>query len=164
MLIPNDKITFKPIGVISTPFKTKEGMPIQSIGAIGVEGKIEISHEYEQALDDLDGFSHIILLFYFHQTKETKLKVVPFLDDKLHGVFSTRAPSRPNPIGLSVVKLIQRKKNILFIENVDMIDGTPLIDIKPYIPEVDNINSEKIGWLEGKQSRFEKQLSDKRNF
>ena len=164
MLIPNDKITFKPIGVISTPFKTKEGMPIQPIGAIGVEGKIEISHEYEQALDDLDGFSHIILLFYFHQTKETKLKVVPFLDDKLHGVFSTRAPSRPNPIGLSVVKLIRREKNILFIENVDMISGTPLIDIKPYIPEVDNIDAKKIGWLEGKKNRFEKQLSDKRNF
>ena len=155
-------IKFKPIGIVHTPFKKLEGMPIQPTGAVGIKGLIEIFPEFQEGLEDLEGFSHIILLFKFHKVKESKLKVIPFLDKEVRGVFATRAPTRPNAIGLSIVKLIEIKENIIQIENVDILDGTPLLDIKPYIPHVDQQEVIKLGWLENKQDRFKKQISDKR--
>jgi tRNA-Thr(GGU) m(6)t(6)A37 methyltransferase TsaA len=141
-------IEFKEIGVIHSPFVEESGMPIQPAGAKDIKGTVEVFDEYVEGLMDLDGFSHIILLYYFHRVSEAKLQVVPFLDTRKHGVFATRAPKRPNPLGLSVVKLISIEGNKLFIENVDVIDGTPLIDIKPYVPEFDNVEKIRVGWLE----------------
>ena len=143
-------ITFEPIGIIYTPFKTKEGMPIQSAGAEGIKGKIILNEEFASGLTDLEGFSHIILVYHFHRSVGFELKTKPFLDDKKHGVFSTRAPRRPNPIGISVVRLLSIDKNILKVENVDILNETPLLDIKPYIPDFDIHKTEKNGWIENK--------------
>jgi tRNA-Thr(GGU) m(6)t(6)A37 methyltransferase TsaA len=155
-------ITFEPIGIIRTPFKTKEGMPIQSKGATGIKGQIELKEEFVPGLTDLDGFSHIIIIYYFHKSKGFALVTTPFLDSKKHGVFATRAPKRPNSIGISVVRLLKIEKNIIFIENADMLDETPLLDIKPYIPEFDIHKTEKNGWIENKKGKLDKTKSDKR--
>lgn len=141
------EIKYKPIGIINTPHKEAEGTPIQPKGAKGIKGEIEIYHEYEEGLKDLDGFSHIILLFHCHLSGKYTLRQKPFMDDDEHGIFAMRGPSRPNPIGLSVVKLNSVEGNILEIENVDIIDETPLLDIKPFVPEFDQNEVEKIGWL-----------------
>ena len=137
-------------------------MPIQPSGAIGVRGHIEILPEYVDGLADLDGFSHIILLYVFHMTSKVNLMVTPFLDLNPRGVFATRAPTRPNPIGLSIVKLLGVKENTLQIENVDVIDGTPLLDIKPYVPEFDQYPEARVGWLEEKTGKVGKTKADKR--
>ena len=155
-------IKYIPIGTIHTPFKTTEGMPIQSGGAIGIKGIIKLRKKYIKGLLDLEGFSHIYLIYHFHKSKGFELQVRPFLDDRLHGVFSTRAPKRPNPIGISVVKLITVKDNILEIENVDIIDGTPLLDIKPYISGFDIHNIEKRGWINEKLTKLNEIKSDER--
>jgi len=155
-------LNLKPIGFIKTPFETKEGMPIQPTGAKDVKGTIEIDPIYVEGLADLDGFSHVILIYHFHMTKTYELTVKPFMDDNLHGIFSTRAPKRPNPIGFSVVKLNKLEGNILHIENIDVLDGTPLLDIKPYIPDVDSPEVQKLGWLEGKSDKMGDKISDKR--
>lgn len=144
-------ITLEPIGVIKTPFHTQDNMPIQSGMAKGVKGKIILKKKFADGLMDIDSFSYIIIIYHFHKTPGYKLKVIPFMDDKPHGVFATRAPVRPNPLGFSVVKLIKVENNILYVEDVDMLDGTPLIDIKPYIPQLDNRKAKRIGWLENKQ-------------
>ena len=140
-------ISYKPIGVIHTPFKTKEGMPIQPAGAAGIKGTIIVKPEFTEGLVDLNGFSHIILIYHFHQSEGFELLVKPFLDQKLHGVFATRAPKRPNQIGISIVKLNKVNGNMLEVENVDMLDGTPLLDIKPYVPAFDVHEVEKTGWM-----------------
>jgi tRNA-Thr(GGU) m(6)t(6)A37 methyltransferase TsaA len=137
-------------------------MPIQPSGAKGVAGTIEIRPDFIEGLKDLDGFSHIMLIYHFHLSKGYTLSVKPFIDDKLHGVFATRAPRRPNPIGISVVKLIRVEGNFLHIENVDIIDGTPLLDIKPYISEVDAHEVEKTGWLSGKAEKMHNVKADER--
>lgn len=155
-------IKYISIGTIYTPHKTKEGMPIQSTGADGVKGSIELKKEYIKGLLDLDGFSHIYLIYHFHKSKSFKLHVIPFLDNKLHGIFSTRAPQRPNAIGISVVKLISIKNNILEIENVDMINETPLLDIKPYIADFDIHKIEKEGWTNKKMKELNEFKSDDR--
>ena len=155
-------VKFASIGTIHTPFKTKEGMPIQSIGAEGIKGTIRLKKEYVKGLLDLDGFSHIFLIYHFHKSIGFKLQVMPFLDNVLHGVFSTRAPRRPNSIGISVVKLISIIDNILEIENVDMLDGTPLLDIKPYIPGFDIHHIEKDGWINEKMEKLSDLKSDAR--
>ena len=128
---------YNPIGVIHTPFKERAGMPIQPSGGCGIQGTVEVYPEFQEGLSDLDGFSHIILLYCFHRIEGFKLRVVPFLDTVTRGLFSTRAPMRPNPIGFSVVRLLGLEDGILWIENVDILDGTPLLDIKPYVPEFD---------------------------
>ena len=156
------EIIYKSIGLVKTPFSSREGMPIQPTGAKGIKGEIEIFHEFADGLKDLDGFSHIILIYHFNLSDGFKLQVKPFMDDKIHGVFSTRAPKRPNSIGFSVVKLNKMVDNILYIENIDVIDGTPLLDIKPFIPEVDGPKAEKLGWLEGKSSKMREKKSDDR--
>ncbi len=158
----NEKIIYSPIGIIHTPFTEARKMPIQPAAAKGIEGTVDIKPEFENGIKDLDGFSHIILLYHFHFSMGFSLEVVPFLDDKLRGVFATRAPRRPNPIGLSVVRLVDIEKNRLYIQNIDVVDGTPLLDIKPYVPEFDDQKAEKIGWLSGKIDRIREIKSDER--
>ncbi len=143
-----NEIKYKPIGVIRSPFKKPKGTPIQPTAATGVEGTVEVFPEYVEGLKDLEGFSHIILLYHFHLSGKPSMRVKPFLDDREHGVFATRAPSRPNPIGFSVVRLLAVEGNKLRIQDVDIVDGTPLLDIKPYVPEFDTRDVERIGWLE----------------
>lgn len=163
-LLNRDKmmIDFCPIGIIHSPFTEIEDMPIQPSGASGISGTIEIDHEYIAGLKDIDSFSHIILIYHFHKAKSSGLVVTPFLDSQKRGIFSTRAPVRPNPIGLSIVKLINVTQNMLIVENIDVIDGTPLLDIKPYVPEFDKQTSVRIGWLEGKGGKIQNRKSDSR--
>ncbi len=159
-----DLIKYKPIGIIKSPFKNLEGMPIQPIGACGVTGEIIIDKEYVEGLIDLEEFSHIMLIYHLHLSNGYSLHVKPFLDDKLHGIFATRAPKRPNPIGLSVVHLDKVEGNILHISNVDIVDGTPLLDLKPYIPHFDKGDGEDlcIGWFEDKHHEAVNKKSDNR--
>jgi len=142
------EIEYKPIGIVHSPFKEPKGTPIQPKAAEGIEGTVEVFSEYVEGMKDLDGFSYVILIYHFHLCKRSLLQVKPFMDDQMHGVFATRAPSRPNPIGISVVRLVKVDGNILYIKDVDIVDGTPLLDIKPYVPEFDVRVVEKIGWLE----------------
>jgi tRNA-Thr(GGU) m(6)t(6)A37 methyltransferase TsaA len=141
------KIVYKPIGIIRSPFKTPKDIPIQSVAAEGVTGYIQIDKEYTEGLKDIDGFSHLILIYHFHLARNYSLLIKPFLDEELRGVFSTRAPSRPNPIGVSVVRIEKIEKSVLHILDVDIVDGTPLLDIKPFVPEFDERKVERIGWL-----------------
>ena len=145
------------IGRIYTPFKKIKGIPIQSSVILDVEGTVEIFPEYSEGLKDLNGFSHIILLYYFHQIKKKKLQVFPYMDENLHGIFATRAPVRPNPIGISITRLISIDENILFIKGIDVLNNTPLLDIKPYVPEFDMREMVRIGWLEKRVRKFEMQ-------
>ena len=157
-----DKFNYRPIGIIHSPFKSLEGMPIQPIGAIGVRAEVEIFPEYVEGLQDLEGFSHIILLYHCHLSKAYKLKVKPFLDDVERGLFATRAPARPNPIGMSVVRLIQIERTTLSVQDIDIIDKTPLLDIKPFVPDFDVRKTAKTGWLEKKAQNVEKISDDGR--
>ena len=143
-----NKIRYRQIGVIHSPYKEPSGTPIQPTAAKGVEGTVEISSEYVEGLRDVDGFSHIILVYHFHLSKECFLQVKPYMDDQRRGIFATRAPPRPNPIGISIVRLTKLEGSMLHIQDVDIVDGTPLLDIKPYVPEFDMREAEKIGWLE----------------
>lgn len=155
-------IELKPIGIIHTPFTKPEGMPIQPKGAAGICGTIELFDEYHAGLKDLDGFSHIILLYHFHQSHGFKLQVVPFMDSELRGLFATRAPKRPNPIGISVVQLVIIENGVLHIQNVDIIDGTPLLDIKPYVPDFDSPQYIRTGWFEQAGKTLSSRKSDDR--
>ena len=143
------EIRLKPIGVIHSPYKTKREMPIQTYASKEV-AEIEVFEEYVDGLKDIEGFSYILLLYWFHKSKRYSLHVKPFLDENLHGIFACRHPNRPNPIGISVVKLLERRRNILLVEGIDTLDGTPLIDVKPYVPKFDERKGAKAGWLEGK--------------
>ena len=156
------KISYQPIGIIHSPFKDIKGMPIQSAGAKGIKGTIELGHEFAAGLKDLEGFSHIILLYHFHLSQSYSLRVKPFLDEALHGVFATRAPRRPNSIGLSAVKLLGIEGSTLHIEGVDIVDGTPLLDIKPYVPEFDVKRAKRIGWLSKTVGRVYETKADDR--
>jgi tRNA-Thr(GGU) m(6)t(6)A37 methyltransferase TsaA len=138
-----------PIGTIHSPFTEPSDTPIQPTGAAGVRGTIDIQPEFVAGLEDVEGFSHLILLYQFHLSRGFSLTVRPFLDDKPHGLFATRAPRRPNPIGLSVVRLVRREGSVLWVSDLDIVDGTPLLDIKPYVPEFDVREGTRIGWLEG---------------
>ena len=156
------KIYYKPIGIIHTPFKKVKGMPIQSKGAKGIKGTIKLKKKYINGLLDLKKFSHIYLIYHFHKSKGFKLRVIPFLDSEPHGIFATRAPKRPNSIGISVVKLNRIRDNIIDIENVDMLDGTPLLDIKPYISYFDIHDIEKNGWISNNAGYPNETISDDR--
>ncbi len=156
------KIEYRRIGIIHSPFKDVKGMPIQPAGAEGVRGSIEMDPEFSEGLADLDGFSHIILLYHFHKAAGFKPMVTPFLDSTPRGLFSTRAPSRPNTIGLSIVKLEGIDGNVLRIENVDILDRTPLLDIKPYVPDFDHHPATRVGWLDRAKSRLRNKRSDDR--
>lgn len=158
-----EQIVLNPIGVIHTPHKDIKNMPIQPIAAEGIKGYIEVLPEYASGLKDLDGFSHITLLYHFHKVKGFELQVIPFMDTRKRGIFSCKAPKRPNAIGISTVRLLRVEGNIVYIEQVDMLDGTPLIDIKPFYPRYDNRENVTIGWLEkNKDMPLEKLLADER--
>ncbi|MBA7502702.1 tRNA (adenine(37)-N6)-methyltransferase [subsurface metagenome] len=157
-----NEIKYKPIGVIHSPFKEPKGTPIQPAGGKGIDGMVEVFPEYAEGLKDVEGFSHIILIYHFHLSKESLLKVKPYMDNEAHGVFAMRGPSRPNSIGISVVRLIKIRENILHIQDIDIVDGTPLLDIKPYVPEFDIRKVEKIGWLEKKVHKLSTSKDDGR--
>lgn len=156
------EFTYRPIGVVHSPFDDIKGMPIQPPGATHIQGIVEVFPEFTEGLKDLEGFSHLILLYHFHHAPGTRLTVKPFMDSEHRGVFATRAPARPNPIGLSVVRLLRIEGGVLHIENVDILDGTPLLDIKPYVPEFDHHPGERVGWLEQAKGEVKGKRADDR--
>ena len=156
------RITYRPIGVIHSPFTDLKDMPIQPTGEASAPGIAEVLPEYAEGLKDVEGFSHLILLYHLHQVRRQDLTVRPFLGSEPRGVFATRAPTRPNPIGLSVVKLLRREGTKLHLAKVDVLDGTPLLDIKPYVPEFDESKGVCIGWLEGARGQARSPKSDDR--
>jgi len=141
-------ITLRPIGVIRSAHTKAEETPIQPVYAAGIKGQAEVFPEYAEGLRDLEGFSYLHLIYHFHEAGSARLLVKPFLEDRFHGVFATRAPCRPNPIGLSIVRLVKREGNVLHLEDVDVLDGTPLLDIKPYISRFDYREDVRCGWQE----------------
>jgi len=151
------KIIYKPIGIIHTPFKDTKGTPNQPTAGKTVEGFIEIQPEYIEGLDDLEGFSHLILIYHFHFSVGYTLKVKPFMHNHFRGVFATRSPRRPNPIGISVVRLVKVEEGRIYVKDLDIIDGTPLLDIKPYIPD-DRQKVERIGWLSERAKQICKKM------
>ena len=151
-----DDIIFKPIGIIHTSFTRQEGTPIQSKMSLGNRGTVEILPQYKEGLKDLDGFDRVYLIYQFNGIKEGKLTVTPYLDDQPRGIFATRSPCRPNPIGISCVRLLSVKDGILEVEDVDMLDGTPLIDIKPYNPRFDHFEIQRAGWFDNAAFRRDK--------
>jgi tRNA-Thr(GGU) m(6)t(6)A37 methyltransferase TsaA len=155
-------IEYRPIGIIQSPHKTPKGSPIQPSAAKGIAGTIEIYPAFAAGLEDLAGFSHIFLIYHFHLSKKFSLKVKPFLDDSRRGLFATRAPARPNPIGISVVRLVEIIGTTLHIQNVDVVDSTPLLDIKPYVPAFDAPTVEKIGWIEKNTKKIKEAVDDGR--
>ncbi len=159
---PEDTLVLTPVGIIHTPFTEPRGTPIQSAGGRGVAGTVEVFPEFADGLKDLDGFSHLILLFHFHLSGPGPLKCVPYLDDTLRGVFATRSPRRPNPIGLSIVRLDRVEDNVLYVRDLDIVDGTPLLDIKPYVPPFDEQEEVRIGWLANRADRVDGTRDDGR--
>ena len=140
--------TYSPVGIVHSPHRDIAGMPIQPSGARGIRGTIEIRPAFVAGLRDLEKFSRLILIYAFHRCHDYTLEVIPFLDPRPHGVFSTRVPKRPNAIGLSIVRLIGIQGGVIEIEDVDSLDGTPLLDIKPYVPAFDAYCEEKAGWFD----------------
>ncbi len=145
--IPSKNFNFQPIGIIYSPHEQAEGTPIQPPAASEFFGTIRLDSKYVPGLKDLADFSHIILIYVFDRAQPSKLTIKPFMDPIERGLFATRAPSRPNPIGLSVVELLRIEGNILYIKNVDILNRTPLLDIKPYVPQFDPVDADRIGWL-----------------
>lgn len=142
-----DAIPYRPIGIIHSPFSRKTGTPIQSILAPEVEGTVEVFEEFAEGLQDVESFSHLYLLYAFDRAPAGSLTCVPFLDNKPHGVFATRAPSRPNAIGLSIVRVLARAGRIIRVKELDILDGTPLLDIKPFVPRFDTRPGASSGWV-----------------
>jgi len=156
------KITYRPIGVIHSPFSNLVSMPIQPTSDASGPGTIEIYAPFVEGLKDLDGFSHLILLYHLHEARGTALTVTPFLDSVPRGIFATRAPARPNPIGLSIVKLVRIEDHILHVDDLDVLNGTPLLDLKPYVPEFDHRSGVRTGWLEQAKGEAKAKVSDER--
>jgi len=142
------KICYTPIGIIHSPFKEMSEVPKSPVNGKAFEAEVEIFPEYADGLLDVEGFSHLILIYHLHLRKNFSLQIIPRRARQVHGVFATRSPNRPNPIGLSVVQLVGIEKNRLKVKNIDILDGSPLLDIKPYIPEMDAAEEVKLGWLE----------------
>jgi tRNA-Thr(GGU) m(6)t(6)A37 methyltransferase TsaA len=145
---PMNYIRLRPIGEVHTPFKEPKGTPIQPAMADGARGTVTVFEEFQDGLKDLEGFERIWLICWFHRAPEARLLVIPFLDDQQRGVFATRAPARPNPIGISSVRLLRVDRNVLTVADVDIVDGTPLLDIKPYAPALDCYKVKRSGWLD----------------
>jgi tRNA (adenine37-N6)-methyltransferase len=142
----------RPIGVIHSPFTEKDKTPIQASRSQAI-GHVEIYPEFADGLKDIEALSHIYLLYAFHESSGYELQVKPFLDDQKHGVFATRYPRRPNPIGLSIVRLVSRENNILTVEGIDTLNGTPLLDIKPYVPDFDLRTDVRVGWYKTRSEK-----------
>jgi len=142
-------LELKSIGIIHSPYHDRAEAPCQGYGREEI-CQVEVFKEFEEGLKDIEGFSHIILIYWFHKSRGYSLRITTPWDTRLHGLFTTRSPDRPNPLGLSVVEVVAREKNILKVKGLDALDGTPLLDIKPYIPEIDKKSDVKLGWLEGK--------------
>ena len=153
------EIKIKPIGIIYTPYKKPKGIPIQGTFNRLIKGRVELFPQYQDGLKDIEGFSHIILIYYFDRAKEEKLTGKPFLEDTPHGIFAIRSPMRPNHIGFSIVKLENVKDNVITFSEIDILDGTPLLDIKPYVKHFDSRNNVKNGWIE---KHFKNNLIPKR--
>jgi len=143
-----NEIKVTPIGVIHTPYKKPENIPIQGPFKNDVEGCVELKEKYIPGLKDLDKFSHAILIYYFHLSNKEHLQGRPYLEDKKHGIFAIRSPNRPNHLGFSIVKIKKIKGNKIYFTEVDMLDGTPLLDIKPYARYFDCRENAVSGWLE----------------
>jgi tRNA-Thr(GGU) m(6)t(6)A37 methyltransferase TsaA len=143
-----NQITMYPIGVIHSPYRENKNIPIQGRFKDDVEAWVELNDEYVKGFRDLDGFSHAILLYYFHRSDREYIEGKPFLEDDTHGIFAIRSPHRPNHIGLSIVKIRHIRGNKLYFTQVDILDGTPLLDIKPYVKYFDNRENVISGWLE----------------
>jgi tRNA-Thr(GGU) m(6)t(6)A37 methyltransferase TsaA len=146
-------VTLDPIGVIHSPYKTKQECPIQGAFCPDAKGTVEVFRDYEPALRDIESFSHLYLLYHFDRAGDIVLIRPPFLDDEPHGVFASRHPCRPNGLGLSIVGLLKRERNLLTVSGIDVLDQTPLVDIKPYIPSFDSHPQATEGWVEGKKER-----------
>lgn len=145
----NTEFVMRPIGVIRTPFADTKGMPIQPAFS-HARGRVEVFAEYAEGLQDLERFSHVILLYALHRSNGYALRVKPFLDDAARGLFATRHPNRPNPIGLSIVRLLARRDTVLEVAEIDVLDGTPLLDIKPYVPDFDSRPDAHAGWYDSR--------------
>ena len=159
---PPAAVEFRPIGVIRTPFPDVEGMPIQPSAAEQAEGHIDLDPALVDGLAGIEGFSHLMLVWHLHRIRRSRLVVVPFLDDQPHGIFATRAPARPNPIAVSVVRLLGVDATRLRVRHLDMVDGTALLDIKPYVPQFDDRSGARIGWYHDRLDRLERTSSDDR--
>ncbi len=146
-------VTLHPVGIIHTPFRTKEESPIQGAFRPEAEGTVEVFPEFAPALKDIETFTHLYLIYHFDRAGEVILSRPTFLDDEPHGVFASRHPCRPNGLGLTVVRLLRREGNLLHVNGIDVLDGTPLIDVKPYIPRFDCYPEASEGWTAGKQER-----------
>jgi tRNA-Thr(GGU) m(6)t(6)A37 methyltransferase TsaA len=159
---PLQAISYQPVGIVRSPFRRLEGMPLQSAAAAEVRARVEIRSELQAGLADLEGFSHVHLITHLHRGGPGGLEVVPFLDDAVRGIFATRSPRHPNPIGISVVRLLSVAGPNLEIAGVDLLDGTPVLDIKPYVPSFDAVAAERIGWLEHAAERVHQLRADRR--
>ena len=155
-------VKLKPIGLIRSIYTSVQGMPIQTIAASDVLGSLEVFSEFQLGLDGIDEFEYLLLITHLHASIKESLQVTPFLDDKTHGVFATRAPSRPNKLGLSIVKLIKRNGLTLVFSGNDMLDGTPVLDIKPYVPIFDVRDTQRVGWYSTKIQSLHQTKSDDR--
>jgi tRNA-Thr(GGU) m(6)t(6)A37 methyltransferase TsaA len=155
-------IVYTPIGYVRSPFTEIKGMPIQPIGAEDVAGYIEVLPEFQEGLKDLEGFSHVIVLYHLHKISGYELMIQPFLDTKQHGVFATRSPKRPNPLGLSIMRLTGVAGAKVMLQGIDILDQTPVIDIKPYVADFDQCNADRFGWFEGKSGNAIHHRSDER--
>lgn len=155
-------ITYRPVGVVRSPFTRIEGMPLQSVAADEIPARVEIRAELQPGLRDLDGFSHLHLITHLHRGAPGELEVIPFLDDTVRGIFATRSPRHPNPIGISIVRLLAVNGSVLEISGVDLLDGTPVLDIKPYVPRFDSLAAERVGWLERAAERVHHVKADHR--
>jgi tRNA-Thr(GGU) m(6)t(6)A37 methyltransferase TsaA len=144
-----DHWVIRPIGYVRSPHQAMDKTPIQPVFAPTCEGRIELGEQYAAGLKDIEGFSHLHVVYWMHRSGQPSLVVKPFLEDREHGLFATRAPARPNPIGLSIVRLVRREGNVLHVAGVDMLDGTPVLDIKPYIVRFDCIADARSGWQDG---------------
>jgi tRNA-Thr(GGU) m(6)t(6)A37 methyltransferase TsaA len=156
------EVIYRPIGIIHSPFNSLEDMPIQPTSDVSGSGIVEIFPEFVEGLKDLEGFSYLYLLYHFHKVRQSNLSVTPFLDREPRGIFATRAPSRPNPVGLSLVELVRLENNLIYVERLDVLNETPLLDIKPYVPEFEHTHKVRVGWLEQVKSQVRTRKSDAR--
>jgi tRNA-Thr(GGU) m(6)t(6)A37 methyltransferase TsaA len=157
---PMNTIQIRPIGVVHSPFKEPKGTPIQPAMAEGAAGTVRVFKKYQDGLKDVEGFDRIWLVYWFHRSQRARLLVTRFLDDGERGVFATRAPAWPNPIAISSVRLLRVEGNVLKAADVDILDGTPLLDIKPYAPAFESYRVKRCGWLD--KARKSRRVADER--